>query len=253
MKRSAGLALIAMLALCGSANAQSDSEWMVAPYFWGPGVSIDTTAEGGGNDISLSDLLDKTDAAGMIRVEYRHRRWGLMLDYIFLALAEQQTLMPEPPPAPNVFANADLDLSVVEFGGFYRQTGDERAGFDWLFGARRIEQEQLLLLTPDVPNAVTRRIESRETFTDLFLGARFLYPVSEQFDLTMRADVSGGDTEGTTNFVAGVGWRFPIRYQIAMHLGYRHTTLRLKDSSGSEVVESDITLSGPFLGFVFRF
>lgn len=102
MKRSAGLALIAMLALCGSANAQSDSEWMVAPYFWGPGVSIDTTAEGGGNDISLSDLLDKTDAAGMIRVEYRHRRWGLMLDYIFLALAEQQTLIPEPPPAPNV-------------------------------------------------------------------------------------------------------------------------------------------------------
>jgi len=224
---------------------------MVAPYLWGPGITLDTTAEGGGNDISLSNLLDKIDAVGMIRVEYRHRRWGVLLDYIFFGLSDQKTIMPD--PAPNIFASAELDLTVWELAGFYRLSGDDRSGFDWLFGARRIEQEQLVLLTPDVNNPVTRRIESRETFTDAMVGARFLYPMGEHFDLTLRADVSGGDSEGTTNFLASIGYRFPIRYQIAVHLGYRHAILRLQDTSGSEVVDTDITLSGPMLGFVFRF
>ena len=247
------LALLVLLAVPGSAFAQKDSEWMVAPYLWGPGIKVDTTAAGGGNDISLSDLLDKIDAVAMIRVEYRYRKWGVLLDYIFLSLADEKTIMPDSPPAPNIFVRADLDLTVWELAGFYRLSGDERSGFDWLFGARRIEHEQLLLLTPDDSNPVTRRIESRETFTDAMVGARFLYPMGEHFDLTLRADVSGGDTEGTTNFLAGVGYRFPIRYQIAVHLGYRHAILRLKNTSGGEVVDTDITLSGPMLGFVFRF
>jgi len=248
-----GFALLALLVQSGWAMAQNDSEWMVAPYLWGPGIKVDTTAAGGGNDLGLSDILDKTDAVGMIRVEYRYRKWGVLLDYIFLGLADEQTIMPDAPPAPNIFVRADLDVTVWELAGFYRLSGDGRTGFDWLFGARRVEQEQLLLLTPDINNPVTRRIESRETFTDAMIGARFLYPMGEHFDLTMRADVSGGDTEGTTNFLASVGYRFPIRYQIAVHLGYRYATLRLKETSASEVVETDITLSGPFLGFAFRF
>jgi len=245
------MAAIALLFAPAMTFAQSESEWLVAPYLWGPSVKVDTTAEGGGNDISLSNILDKIDAVGMIRVEYRRRNWGVLLDYIFLGLSDEQTLMPESPP--NIFVRGELDLTVWELAGFYRQSGDERSGFDWLFGARRIEQDQLLLLTPDTTGGVTRRIESRESFTDAMLGARFLYPMGEHFDLTVRADVSGGDSEGTTNFLASVGYRFPIRYQIAVHLGYRHTTLRMKDSSAAEVVETDITLSGPLLGFAFRF
>lgn len=235
-----------------AASAESDGEWLVAPYFWGPDITLDNKTTGGGADIGISDLLDKTDGAGMVRVEYRRRQWGVLVDYIFMALSDQRTVMP-PPTAPNVFVQANLDLDIWELGAFYRQSGDARSGFDWLFGFRRIIQEQLLLLTPDVNNPVTRRIDSREKYTDAFIGARFLYPLGEQFDLSARVDVSAGDTEGTSNILASVGYRFPSRYQIALHLGYRHTVLQLRDSSGTEVIDTEITLSGPFLGLLFRF
>jgi hypothetical protein len=244
-----GCSLIAL-----GANAQDDPKWTIAPYLWGPSISLDTSASGGSDGgISASELLDKTDSVGMLHMEWRPSRFGVLMDYMYLGLKDSERKDILPPPAPGYFVNAEIDLNVFELGGFFRQEGDADNGFDWLLGMRYISQDQLVLLTPDTSNPVTRRIESHESFTDIYAGARVVWLMGESWPLTLRADVGGGDSEGTTNFVATVSYMFPIRYHIGATLGYRYTKLKLRDTSGAETIDSELTLSGPMLGFVFKF
>jgi hypothetical protein len=39
----------------------------------------------------------------------------------------------------------------------------------------------------------------------------------------------------------------------ALNLGYRHLAIEFEDSSSGEVETTDIEMSGPLLGFLFRF
>lgn len=232
---------------------KADPKWTVAPYLWGPSISLDTSSTGGGSDISLSDLLEKIDSVGMLHMEWRPSRFGLVMDYMFLGLSDSDRIQLLPPPEPAVFVNADIDLTVLELGGFFRQEGDADNGFDWLLGLRNIQTDQLVLVTPDVQGGVTRRIESDANFTDVYAGARVVWLMGESWPLSLRADVGGGDSEGTVNFVGTVSYMFPIRYHIGATLGYRYTKLKLRDTTGDEIVDSELTLSGPMLGFVFKF
>ena len=109
--------------------AADDAEWLVAPYLWLSDVTLDQSS-GVSGGISASDLLDKTDSAGMIRVEAAWNRWGFTVDYIFLGLSESVTLPPSP---PNLNILVDLDVSIVELGGFFRPSGTD-SGVDYLFG-----------------------------------------------------------------------------------------------------------------------
>jgi len=245
--------LVLLAPLAGHAQ-KADPKWMVAPYLWGPSISLDTSSsDSGGGGVSASDLLDKTDSVGMLHLEWRPNRFGLVMDYMFLGLSDSERRQLFPPPAPASLINAELDLTVLELGGFFRQEGDADNGFDWLFGVRNIRTDQLVLVTPDTTGGVTERIENSENFTDLYAGARVVWLMGESWPLTLRADVGGGDSEGTVNFVGTVSYMFPIRYHIGATLGYRYTKLKLRDASASAVVDSELTLSGPLLGFVFKF
>jgi len=64
-------------------SAADETEWLVAPYVWLSDITLDQSS-GPGGSISASDLLDKSDAVGMIRVEAARNRWGFTLDYVFL-------------------------------------------------------------------------------------------------------------------------------------------------------------------------
>ena len=235
-----------------SAQQAADPKWTIAPYLWGPSISLDTSSSEGGG-ISASELLDKTDSVGMLHLEWAPSRFGVILDYMFLDLSDAEKRQLLPPPAPGTFINASVDLEVLEVGGFFRQDGDANNGFDWLFGVRNISVDQTVTLTPDTSNPVTQRIDSNTSYTDVYGGARVMWLMGQSWPLSLRADISGGDTDGTTNFVASLSYMFPIRYHIGATLGYRYTKLKLKDTSGGETVNSEMTLSGPLLGFVFRF
>jgi len=245
--------VMALLTPVAGHAQKADPKWTVAPYLWGSGISLDTSSTGGGSDISLSDLLEKIDSVGMLHMEWRPSRFGLVMDYMFLGLSDSDRIQLLPPPEPAVFVNADIDLTVLELGGFFRQEGDADNGFDWLLGLRNIQTDQLVLVTPDVQGGVTRRIESDANFTDVYAGARVVWLMGESWPLSLRADVGGGDSEGTVNFVGTVSYMFPIRYHIGATLGYRYTKLKLRDTTGDEIVDSELTLSGPMLGFVFKF
>ena len=237
--------LAALVAFLPTAAAAQDAEWLVAPYGWLPDVTLGQSSE----SISGSDLLKKSDAAGMIRVEAAKNRWGISVDYLWLAMSDERTFeLPNPLPSP-VAIRGEIDLGVLELAGVYRFSGAAE-GVNLLFGMRRINADKTLLIIPPDPMPVERFDDDTST-TDVMLGARYLHRFGQRWDMTLRGDYSFGDSEGSLNLMASAGFRFNDTF--ATQFGYRHFELEYKDSSGDPGDSTEIELSGPFLGLVFRF
>jgi hypothetical protein len=244
--RKCFLAMLA-LTLAPMLSIADEAEWLVAPYIWYSSVSLDRSA-GVGGSISASDLLDKSDSAGMIRIEVARGQWGVSVDYVFLSVSES-VFLPSPPLPVSLNVAAELDTNIVELGGFYRPSGND-SGVNFLFGFRNINTDQTLLVTPG-GGGPTERFDSDTSFTDVYLGARYLSRLTDRWDFTVRGDVSFGDTEGTFNFLASVGYRFNSTF--ALNLGYRHLNIEFEDDDSGVTETTEIEMTGPLLGFVFRF
>jgi len=235
-----------LLALAQPVTAAAQAEWLVAPYVWLSDVTLDQSS-GVSGGISASDLLDKSDAVGMIRIEVAMNRWGLTFDYLWLSVSGGATIR-LPDPLGRVDLNAELDNSIVELGGFFRPSGKD-TGIDYLFGVRNINSDRTLIAIPRI--GPPQRFDGDSTFTDVFAGARYLAHFGNKWDFNLRGDYSFGDTEGTWNLLATVGYRFNKTF--AMNLGYRHLAIEFEDTEDGTAVTTDIEMSGPLLGFLFRF
>ena len=87
--------------------------------------------------------------------------------------------------------------------------------------------------------------------TDVYLGARYVYRIGDRWDFTVRGDYGFGDSDGTLNLLASVGLR--VAGPFGVQLGYRYASIEFEDDVDGIPETVDITLSGSYLGFVFRF
>lgn len=240
-----------LILLLAPAIAAADGvDWLIAPYLWLPDITLDQSVDSGdgGGGISASDLLSKTESAGMIRLEAARNHWGLTVDYIWLSLADQTSLQAQPPLNIGIDIDGELDLTVVEFGGFYRPTGNIE-GVNYLLGVRQIGTDKVIVATPN--NGQSQVFESDSDVTDVFLGGRYIHHFNDRWELNVRGDYSFGDSEGTLNLLASVGMH--VAGPLSMQLGYRHAVIEFEEDVDGVQNTTEISLSGPYLGFVFRF
>jgi hypothetical protein len=108
--------LLSLLVMPGISAAQQPGEWLVAPYIWAADVSWDLAARGDGT-IAFSDIVDKLDGAGLIRIEYVRNKIGFTFDYVGMSLSDRRNFMIG--PIDNSI-QANVDLTVFEAGVFYR-------------------------------------------------------------------------------------------------------------------------------------
>ena len=247
-RRFLPLAMLAVFATGSNAARAAETEWLVAPYIWLSDVALEQNT-GRGGAISAQDLLDKSDAAAMIRIEAVKERFGMILDYIYLDLSDTRVIPPSVPNVPvPVSLISELDLTIFELGGFYRPSGED-AGIQYLFGYRGISTNTTILATPT--DGVTQRFDTDAGLSDVFLGARYVFR-HNRWDLVARGDYSFGESDGMLNLLASVGFRFSEWF--ALQGGYRYAALEYSEQSEQgDQVDSEVELSGPFLGFVFRF
>jgi len=246
IRKSSLAALLSLLIVPGLSAAQ-EGEWLVAPYLWASDVSWDL-AERGSGGASFSNIVDKLDGAGLIRIEYARNKIGFMLDYYDISLSDG-TRITTPGPAPvDINIRADIDLTILEVGTFYRPSASD-SGVDFLFGIRDTDNDATLMVTQT--GLPTQRIDSNSGFTDIFLGARYLHRLNERWDFSVRGDYGFGDSDGTLNLMAGVGWRTAGTF--GMHLAYRHMTMEFDQRVDGEAATSELEMSGPMLGLLFRF
>jgi hypothetical protein len=253
------IAVVCAVLIAPTANADS-VEWTIAPYLWASGVSLDLTVNDDmtiGGDAAFKDLVDKLDTAFMGHLEGRKGRWGMYLDTIYLDLSDR-TLVSVGPGGPilgDLEADASMKMKIYDAGGLY-SLSQPGAGVqvDLLGGIRYIDVDIDALLT--LPGPIGNRIDvkSGPSETDLMLGARAIGRFAQRWHWALRGDVSMGGSEGTYNGLATVGYTFGESDLFTLTLGYRYMSIEMDGmSQRGRPTDADIVLSGPVLGFVFKF
>ena len=253
---------IVMLAFASSTAFADGLEWTVAPYVWVPGITVDSDFSGepglpdAGGDVSI---IDKLDAALMGHVEARKSRWGVYADFIYVELSDENStpLAPGGPISGDLAVTSTLTLGLLDVGGLYRATGTGSGPLDvdLLLGARFIDIELGTVITVPLPGTAPLDVGTEVSDTDLMVGGRLRGRFNERWYWTARADLSFGSSEGTANGLASIGYLFGDTGLFSLDLGYRHMTLKTESrrAGGAQQVVHDLEVSGPVVGFVFRF
>ncbi len=256
----AGLALVAGLISLPSLSHAEGLKWTIAPYAWASDVGLDVLVNSDpliGTSVPFNNLVDKLDGAFMGRVEMRADKFGAFIDAYVINLTDS-SVIPVGPGGPifgDLLINTDLTEKIYELGGFYR-LGSPAPGsvsFDILLGGRKIDVDQSINIVLPGPGATPVNAELNISENDIFVGGRILGRFSEKWGYRIRADYGGGGTEGTLNAMASIAYTFGKTGLFSLDLGYRYFNIELKDDSNGTVFETEITMSGPTLGFIFNF
>jgi hypothetical protein len=254
------LAVVVCSALMASTANAEGLQWAVAPYLWAADVSLDLTVNEDttiGGDAAFKDLVDKLDTAFMGHLEGRKGRWGMYLDTIYLDLSDRKSV-PVGPGGPilgDLEADAGMKMKIYDAGGLYRLShSDAAVQFDLLGGIRYIDVDIDTLLTLPGPLGNRIDIKTGPSESDLMLGARAIGRFAERWHWALRGDFSMGGSEGTYNGLATVGYTFGESDLFTMTLGYRYMSIEMDGmTQRGNPTEADTKLSGPILGFVFKF
>ncbi|HSM30814.1 MAG TPA: hypothetical protein VK854_08955 [Woeseiaceae bacterium] len=239
---------IVSLSLVPTLASADGVQWLIAPYGWLPGVSVDQSFDdgSGGEDGGGSEVLSKIDFAGMLRAEAAGTRWGAMLDYIYVSLADQASF--SAPPFISIRIEGNLDLQVLEVGGFYRRSR-ENSDIDYLFGIRNINAD--IGIVSSRQNFPPATVDVNARVTDVYLGARYRRRLGSHWHLGVRGDYGFGDSDGTLNLMAVAGFQFNETFGLSF--GYRYASIEFEEDVNGSQETTDIVLRGPFVGGTFRF
>lgn len=240
MKRSPPALLLALLA-CLPVQAQDARwQWSVTPYLWSVSARADTTfAEEPGSASQVDNLFDTLDGAVQLHAEGLHGTWGGFADITYLGLSDDRE-------HPDFRSEADFDTRLFELAVLWHPGADPEAGLETFAGLRYIDFDLTAKFFPTDPQLLVVDEHESRSYSDLMLGVRYTWPLSDRWSLTLRGDGSWGQTDGTWN-ASGV-----VRYRTrngAWLLGYRYLHGDLGD--GGNTVR--LTADGPEVGYAFRF
>ena len=247
LRPAAACTVFCMAGLFPTLAQASDGQewkWMVAPYAWA--ISLDTDLErtqppegGLSSDLNFDDVLNKFDGAFQMHIEGQGEQFGMFTDFTYLGLADDEQL-------PRFRTASDLDARLFELAAVWSPGEGPYDGLDVFAGLRYIDLDLTVDFDPENPSFNTTTFDGGDSFSDLMLGARYTWALSDRWDLVVRGDGSFGDTEGTWNASAVTSYRMTHG---AWLFGYRYLAAALE----SEDSDIDITVHGPLIGYGFIF
>ena len=240
------LACLGALLCCSvPAHAKKNDgwDWMVAPYGWASSVGTDLETRRppspSSTDMEFNDVIDKLDGAFQVHAEGQGDKFGVFADFTYIGLADSRQL--------ERFSTAsDLDTRLFEAAAVWSPGSDRYHGLDLFAGLRYIDVDFTSRLTPVSPSFDTVRVDESKSFSDLMLGVRYTWDLSQRWGLTLRGDGSFGDTEGTWNASVVTNYR---TNRGAWFFGYRYFDASVEAGDAN----LDITMSGPAIGYGFKF
>lgn len=241
----AALSIAAPLCFSFPANAAEGGswDWMVTPYLWATDIGVDLDTRfprvSGSTDVSFGDIIDKFDGALQVHGEGQGDNFGAFADLTYLSVSDSTD-------RPRVRTESDLDTVLFELAAVW-SPGEERfRGVDVFAGLRYLDADITTDLIPANPSLPRVRVDSGDSFADFLLGVRYTWAFSERWGLTLRGDGSWGDTDGTWNASAIAQYRTKNG---AWFFGYRYLDIEIEKGDA----KSNLTISGPGVGYGFRF
>lgn len=240
------LAIAVSLPLASAAHAapaDSGWDWIVAPYGWAASIGTNlrtfSPPSSSSSDTAFKDVVDKLDGVFQVHAEGQGDAFGAFADFTYFGLADAGD-------RPGFHTETDLDMRLLD-AAFVWSPGVERfQGLETFAGVRFVDLDFTAHLAPTDPAYPLAVVDDGKSFTDFLLGARYSFALGERWGLTLRGDGSWGDTAGTWNASAIAQYRTAIG---AWAFGYRYLDIDLEP--GNDRVS--IQLSGPMVGYAFRF
>jgi opacity protein-like surface antigen len=225
-------------------DGASGWQFAVTPYLWAPMISaeIDPVQDGSVDmDTSFTDILSNLKFAFMGAFDVRHERFVMLGDIIFLHVGSEAD-------GPAGFVETDVDLAtfIGTAAAGYRVVDEGPLFVDLFAGGRLTSIDAEIELAGPLQS-----VEEDRSKTSLapVVGARFRAPLGERWGLAAYGDLGGfGLTSDLTWQLMGT-----VQYDISNHwrvaAGYRHVAAKI-DKGDTDI---KLTLSGPIIGFSYRF
>ena len=238
-----GLFALTALLVSPSASAQAqDWERRLVVYLLGAGLDGQQQIGPVTTDIdqSFSEVLEHLDFGVMGSFQARRDQWAHTLDVIYVGLAADTT------SAAGARVEAEVDQLIASYDIAYLL--GER--FEVLGGARYNSLD--MDLQARGPVGAVSASEGKD-WIDPYVGFRSTLPLNDSLSLTVRADVGGFDVGSKLAWqaVAHLDWWFHENF--AAMFGYRILDTDYEDGSGASFFRYDVTMSGPMIGFGWKF
>lgn len=249
--KTCGATAISLAALSGAAHA-ADWQWTLTPYAWLTDVGLEVNLAGREvveGTIPVGDLIEDLEMIFQGRVEAQSGQHGLMIDVFYAAMKDVEEGVELPNGAGQAELDWKMDMTIADLVGIYDPNGP-RPGFAFLYGARVIDQRATIDAQFDTTGGVTSEAyEASDTLVDFLAGVRFNQYFTQRISLQMQTNISFGSTNLTWDTAPSLSYAFSNRRR-AVIVGYRHMSVDFENLGG---IDSEMTLTGPVLGFRMTF
>lgn len=227
------LPILCVCLTCLFAPMRADAEswdWRVTPFLWAAG--IDGNANIGAVktdiDVGFDDILDDLEFGALVHIEAHQPTYGLFADIVYTSLEPDRS---------------DLESLILEAGAIWKVFGDQESGIE--FGARYYDQE----LTIDPPNL--DRIRRDKSWTDGFVGFRWVRPLGNRWSFMARGNVGAGGSDFAWSLTPTFLRELDNGNRLV--LGFRTLAVDFDDKSRRGVpFGMDVTYSGLIVGYTFN-
>lgn len=229
MRRS--LLLLCILGLCFPFRADAESwDWRVTPFLWMAGIDGDANIGSveADIDVGFSDILDDLRFGALVHIEAHQPTYGLFGDIVYLSLEPDRN---------------EVESVILEAGAVWKVFGDQESGIE--FGARYYDQE----LTINPPNL--DRISRDKSWTDGFVGVRWVRPLGGRWSFMARGNVGAGGSDFAWSLTPTFLREFDNGNRLA--IGFRTLAVDFDDKSRRGVpFGMDVNYSGLIVGYTFN-
>jgi hypothetical protein len=244
-------------------SASSPWRYAFTVYGYLPSIAGSTkfpVDTGSSVDVSAKEILDRLKMAAMGSFEAHNGTWGISTDLVYVDFGKTNSGSRDftlggtgIPAGTSASLGWDLKATLLTVAGEYRLKTDPAWTADLLGGVRLLNLREHLNwsiagnLGPIAPASRTGSSDVSQNVVDAIVGikARYVFGSNREWSVPLYADVGTGGSASTSQFAAGIGYRFSWGELTGMwrYIGYRA-------KSGQAV--NDLTLSGPQIAAVFR-
>ncbi len=209
---------------------------------------IDTVS--GDIDETPSSIIDKLEMGAMAHFEaHQNSGWGLWLDYVFMNLGVGAA------PDKDFIKNVDVGIyqGILEAFATYR-VPLEKGYMDYFGGVRWWHNEFDLALSSSLPifNGTKHRTID---WYDPVLGARWTYPMNENWSFRVRGDVGGFGIESDFSAVIEIGALYDINEDWQVDLRFKSLWVDYEEGAKgtADYFAYDTVNFGPIIGITYKF
>jgi len=235
-------------------------EFRFTPYFWATEITSKVTVGGYSATVNtyFPDIWNHLNGAVLFNFEGQKGNWGFFVDPIYLQLrgdgdfTRTRGLGLVAPPTRNL--TLTLDMSIVEFGGFY-EVG--KWPLDWKQGKGRSITLDLLAggrywyMHTNLDTTSPINPTAYNNFVDPIIGARTKMDVTDKLSLSLEGDVGGFGVGSDFSWNAQGSFAYQFTPKISAFAGYR--ALYVDYKAGTSRARYDETMQGPTAGVTITF